>query len=153
MKKLIDLTKKLTGNKINLTSFNIILDPNNENWALELKTYLFIDNANFHYKEYNTNIESLDQTLKFIRKEYTLIKEFYNQTPKKTLFPFVLLYDLIDRLDQANININNYLCYLNFDYNGRLTINWNLNKIFTYHFGNFDQAVNETIEYLKEKTK
>lgn len=151
MKKLIDLTKKLTGNRINLTSFNITLDPNNEDWAIELKTYLFINGGNFHYKEYNTHIEGLDQTLKFIRKEYTLIKEFYNQTPRKTLFPLVLLYDLIDRLEQADIYIDNYLCYLNFDYNGRLTINWNLNKIFTYHFGNFDQAVNETIDYLKEQ--
>lgn len=150
MKKLIDLTRKLTGNRINLTSFDVVIDPNNENWSLELKTYLFINESNFHYKEYNTDINSLDQTLKFIRKEYTLIKEFYKTTPKETLFPLVLLYDLIDRLEQAKINISNYLVCLNFDHNGRLHINWDLKKIFTYHFGNFDNAVNETIEFLKK---
>lgn len=151
MSKIFNLAKKLTGSRINLTSFSIIVDPNNENWALELKTYLFINAACFQYKEYNTDINNLDQTLKFIRKEHTLIKEFYNKTPKETLFPLILLYELLDRLEQEKININNYLFYLKFDYNGRLNINWNLNKIITYHFGNFDNAVNETINYLKEK--
>lgn len=150
MKKLIDLTRKLTSSRINLTSFNITIDPNNENWALELKTYLFINESNFQFKEYNTDINSLDQTLKFIRKEYTLIKEFYKTTPKETLFPLVLLYELIERLEQAKININNPSLYLTFDHNGRLHINWDLKKIFTYHFGNFDQAVNETIDFLKK---
>lgn len=161
MKRLINLTKKLTSNRINLTSFTIITDPtitadpeSDNNWQLILKTYLFIDINNFQFKEYVTDIKSLDQTLKFIRKEYTLIKEFYNTTPKETLFPFVLLYDLIDRLEQNNIKTDNQNIYLSFKNNGVLSIIWDQKKEFIYNFKNFDQAVNETIDYLnKEQTK
>lgn len=151
MKRLIDITKKLTGNKVNLTSFTIITDPKSDNWQLSLNAYTFINGGYYHYKNYDTDLTNLDSTLKYIRKEYNLIKEFYNKTPRKTLFPLVLLYDLIDKLEQAGIDINNPNIYLTFDYDGSLNITWDMIKTLTYNFNNFDNAVNETIDYLKEK--
>lgn len=151
MKRLIDITKKLNDNNLNLVSFNATLHPENENIQLELNTYLLIDWASYIYNTIDTDNESLDLMLDYLKKEHNLIKRHFKRPPKKTTFPTDLLCDLIQRLEQENINIDNPNVIVTFKDNWTIKINWNYFKNITYTYNNFDNAVNETIDYLKEK--